>query len=140
MAEEAVQDVEARRRWLWGAAHAALALAILGGVWVALPARWWPVDLGGSALAALLLVSAASLVSGRAWAWRVARVAAGVLLAIGLALFTALAWTAAHLAGLYGPVGGGGAMILAAVAALLLPYFVGLPLLQLWSMRAKRHA
>jgi hypothetical protein len=116
----------------WLAAFDALAAALLlGGVWLALPARWWPVDVVGTALALLLTASAVGLGLRAPWGRVVGLVAAGVALAIGLAVVTALALTASYLAGLYGPVGAGGALILAAVAALVLPYLVVLPAAQI---------
>jgi hypothetical protein len=58
-----------------------------------------------------------------------------IALIVGITLVTVLAWTAAHLVGLYGPVGGGGALLLGAVAVLVLPYLVGLPALLLFILR-----
>jgi hypothetical protein len=49
-----------------------------------------------------------------------------------------LAFSLAHLAGQYGPVGSGGAVLLGATASLVLPYLVGLPLLQLAWLRQGR--
>ena len=50
----------------------------------------------------------------------------------GAATVTTLASTAGYLAGLYGPVGRGGALILGVVALLVLPYLVLLPLAQVY--------
>ena len=54
----------------------------------------------------------------------------------GALLCTALAFTSAHISGLYGPVGMGGALLLGAVALLLVPYLVLVPALQLWALLA----
>jgi len=101
------------------------------GVFHALPARWWPVDTVAAGLCLLLTVAGAGLITRSAWSRRLARIASFVSLAIGLLLFTALALTASYLGGIYGPVGRGGAVILILVAALVLPYLVGLPVAQL---------
>jgi hypothetical protein len=63
-------------------------------------------------------------------------VGAAFALALGLALVTWLALTASWLSGVYGPVGRGGALLLAFVAALALPYLVVLPAVQLVWLRA----
>ena len=46
-------------------------------------------------------------------------------------LFAALVLTASWLAGVYGPVGRGGAMIFGLVAAMVLPYTILLPAAEL---------
>ena len=51
---------------------------------------------------------------------------------------TALAFSIAHLSGQYGPIGKGGAMLMATIAVLVLPYLVGLPVLQLSWLRRGR--
>jgi hypothetical protein len=107
------------------------AALIVFGVFVGLPARWWPVDCVAAVLAGVELVSSVALVAGAVWAASVARVAAGLALAIGLVLVSTLVMTASWLSGVYGPVGQGGAIVLALIAALALPYLVGLPVLQL---------
>jgi hypothetical protein len=123
-----------RHPWL-GAIDLVTALLLLGGVWGVLPARWWPVDVGATLLGALLAVSGAGLLAGTPWARRVGLVAGGAALVLGLALVTTLALTASYLSGLYGPVGRGGAVILALVAALALPYLVLFPAAQLVALR-----
>jgi hypothetical protein len=61
----------------------------------------------------------------------VARVASTVTLVLGLLLVGTLAVTVSYLRGIYGPVGRGGALILTLVTALVLPYLVVLPAVQL---------
>jgi len=110
---------------------------LLAAIWLALPARYWPIDLAGSALAALCLASGAGMLARRGWGARLARITSWITLVFGLLLTSALASTIAHLAGSYGPVGAGGAALMGAIALLVLPYLVGLPLLQLaWLRRA----
>jgi hypothetical protein len=113
----------------------AAALAVFG-VFGALPARWWAVDTVTIVLAALLAAGALGLIRGTAWAERVARWAAFAALGVGLVLIATLAFTASYLAGIYGPVGRGGAIILVLVAALALPYLVVLPAAQLVWLRS----
>ncbi len=118
-------------RLLFGAANVVTALLIAFGVFVALPSRWWPVDTAAVVLVLLQLASGTGLLTGTPWAPKVARAASAVALALGLFTVTVLAVTASWLAGIYGPVGRGGSIVLALVAALALPYLVALPLVQL---------
>ena len=123
-------------RWV-GCAQLAVSALLFAGVWLGLPARYWPIDVAGSALAGLCSVAGAGLLARRAWAPRLARVASWITFSCGLLLTTALASAIAHLAGSYGPVGAGGAALMGTIALLVLPYLVGLPLLQLsWLRRA----
>jgi hypothetical protein len=62
-------------------------------------------------------------------------VVAAIALVVGLTLVTTLALTASWLAGVYGAVGSGGAIILTLVAVLLLPYLVVLPAVKLGYLR-----
>jgi hypothetical protein len=123
---------------VFGLADLATAALVLFGVFVALPARYWPVDVVAGSLAACDLASAVGLLAGAAWGPRVASASAVAALAVGLGLVSALALTASWLSGVYGAVGLGGAVILVLVAALALPYLVVLPAAKLvwtWAPR-----
>jgi hypothetical protein len=111
-----------------------LGLAALAAVWGALPARVLLVDLAGSAVGAAFLVGGVGLLLRTPWGVPAALGAGVLVLGVGLVLVATLTITAAHLVGLYGPVGGGGALILGIVAALLLPYLVILPASQVWRL------
>lgn len=112
-----------------------LSVLLGGGIWVALPARYLPVDIVGSLLALLCTSAGLALLFELPRALLLARVACWTTLVLGSATCSALAFVAAHLSGLYGPVGAGGALLMAIVSALILPYLVGLPLLQLAWLR-----
>jgi hypothetical protein len=105
------------------------------GIWLALPARYAVVDTLGTGVATLYAVAAIALLSGARWAHGLARIASYFALALGALAVTLLATSAAHLAGLYGPVGSGGALLLGTVALLILPYLVALPAVQLALLR-----
>jgi hypothetical protein len=122
---------------LVAASHLTLAILLAFAVWVALPARWLPVDIAGTALAAACGAAALALFARRAWAPRLARVVSWVLLVSGCTLTTLLAMSFAHLYGSYGPVGGGGALLMTCVALLFLPYLVGVPAWQLARLRGQ---
>lgn len=120
---------------VFGIADLTTAVLVGLGVFVALPARWWPVDVGAAALIVVELAAAGGLLLRAPWGERAARVTAGFALAVGLFTVSLLAITASWLGGVYGPVGKGGAIVLALVAALALPYVVALPLVQLYWLR-----
>ncbi len=124
-------------RLLFGAANVVTAVLVAFGVFVALPSRWLPVDVAAAALAGLQLFSGAGLIGAAGWAPKVARAASAVALALGLFTVSVLAVTASWLGGVYGPVGKGGSIVLALVAALAMPYLVVLPLAQLVWLRPR---
>jgi hypothetical protein len=128
-----------KRRFGFGAANIAVGLFTAWGVFRLLPTRWWPVDGGAVIVAALLIASGVALVRNARIAERLARIAAAVVLVIGLVLFAALVGTAAYLSGVYAQVGTTGAVIFGLVAALVLPYLVVLPAAELaWLGPPKR--
>jgi hypothetical protein len=121
---------------MFGAVDILTAVLLYIGVFEGLPARYWLIDGGAAFLIALFGAAGAGLVAGKAWAPRAALAASVASLVLGLLLVTTLALTASYLAGIYGPVGRGGAMILGLIAALALPYLVAVPLAQLrWVIR-----
>ena len=126
-----------RAAMVFGIADVVTAFLVVLGVFFGLPSRWPPVDGVAFVLTALLAVSGAGLLAGAAWSPRVARVASAVSLAIGLGLVSVLAVTASWLSGVYGPVGRGGAVVLALVAALALPYLIVIPVVRLVWLRER---
>jgi hypothetical protein len=124
-----------RSALVFGIADLVTAALVAFGVFVALPSRWAPVDVAALALTAIDLAAGVGLLADTPWGPRVARVASAVALALGLWLVTVLAVTASWLSGVYGPVGLGGAVILALVAALALPYLVAMPIVRLVWLR-----
>jgi hypothetical protein len=126
-----------RAALVFGIANLTTAALLVLGVFVALPARWWPVDTGAAVLIALELASGVGLLTRASWGHLAAKVAGAVTLALGLLVASLLAVTASWLSGVYGPVGRGGGIVLALVAALALPYTVVLPVVELvWLRKA----
>jgi hypothetical protein len=115
----------------FGAVDIVSAVVVYVAVFEALPTRYLPIDAAATAVILLLGVAGVGLVAKKSWATMVARVASAVTLALGLALVTTLALTVSYLAGIYGPVGRGGALILGLAAALGIPYVIALPAAQL---------
>jgi hypothetical protein len=122
---------------VFGVANLLTAALVAFGVFAGLPARWWPVDTGAAVLVVVELSSAGALILDASWAPRLARAAAAVALALGALTVSLAAVTAAWLTGVYGPVGKGGGIVLALVAALALPYVVVLPAVQLVWLRPR---
>jgi hypothetical protein len=121
----------------FGAANVASSGLVALGLFAGLSERNLVVDAPAVAVTLLLFVSGVGLVSRASWGRACARVASGVTLVVGLALIAALAFSASFLAGIYGPVGQGGAVILTLVMALVFPYLVALPGAELyWLGRA----
>lgn len=120
--------------WI-AASQLLLSLLLLGGVWLALPARWLWIDVPTTLLALAAGTIAVALLLRAPWAIRGARVLLWVELAFGTLLVTLLALSIAQLAGSYGPVGAGGAVLMATIALLIVPYLVALPALQLAILR-----
>lgn len=111
----------------FGILNVGVAALVAWGVFKGLPTRWWVVDTGAVVVAGLMAASGIALLTNHRLAEVVTRVAAAVVLVIGLALFATLALTASWLHGVYGPIGKGGSAIFALVALLVLPYIVVLP-------------
>lgn len=127
-----------RAALVFGIADVVTAALVALGVFVGLPSRWAPVDVAAVAVIAVDLAAGVGLLASAPWGPRAAWVASALSLALGLSLITTLAVTASWLSGVYGPVGMGGAVILALVAALALPYLVVLPVVRLvWLRGAK---
>jgi len=100
-------------------------------IWRALPARWLPVDAIGSLLAVAAVVAGVLIAKAHPSGKVVGMWVSGAWFAVGAIVCTALVWAASGIVGLYGPVGSGGALVLFFVALLVLPYMVGIPILQM---------
>jgi hypothetical protein len=123
----------------FGIANLFVAVLAYGGIFHGLPSRWLPVDLAGVVVVATMAASGLALLFNRRGAFRLAKIASLAVLVIGMILFAALVLTASWLAGVYGPIGRGGAAIFALVAAMVLPYTIVLPAAELlWLGALKR--
>ena len=131
MAERISARKEGTFRTGFGLADLASAAVIYLGVFQGLPSRWWLVDGAAVAVIALFAGAGLGLLGRAAWGPKLAWIASAVSLLLGILLVATLALTASFLSGIYGPVGRGGALILALTAALAIPYLVVLPAAQL---------
>ena len=91
-------------------------------------------------LALMLLASSAGLLRNASWALRLLRACASIELLIGLVAIAALALSASYLSGTHGDLGQQGALTMTLVLALMLPYLVVYPVLQLIWVYARQHA
>jgi len=126
-----IEARDRRARIGFGVANVAVSVFVVAGVFRFLPTRWWVVDGGAVVVGLLLGASGVALLAKAPIAERLTRIASGLVLVIGLALFTAIVTTAGWIAGVYGQVGASGAIIFGLVAALVLPYVVVLPAVEL---------
>lgn len=116
-------------RYFFAASDIVTAVLVLVATFVGLPTRWWPIDGAAITIVVALAAAGGALIADRAKI--VVRIACAVVLAIGLLLVALLAISASHLAGVYGPIGQGGALLMLLVVALALPYLIALPAAQL---------
>lgn len=116
-----------RERRVFSALHIVTGAVVVVGVFMGLPVRYAPVDVLAGVLAMALFVSGFGLLARTRWSQRVARAVSWVTLVIGLSVTALLTITASHVAGLYGPIGRGGALIMVLVACLVVPYLVAIP-------------
>jgi hypothetical protein len=124
-------DTDRRKAVGFGLANVLTGALAAYGVFAGLPIRWWVVDVPSVVVSAALTIAGVALLARASWARGVARVAAMLSLAVGLALVALLMLSASFLAGVYGPVGRGGVTIMVLVSALALPYLVVLPAVEL---------
>ena len=120
--------------WI-AASQLLLSLLLLGGVWLALPARWPWIDLPTTLLALAAGAIAVALLLAAPWALRAARLLLWAELVFGTLIVSLLALSIGQLAGSYGPVGAGGAVLMGTIGLLIVPYLVALPALQLAILR-----
>lgn len=112
-----------------------LGLGVLGGVFGALPVRYWPVDAFSVVLAALSLTSAWGLARGPRWGRAALRWSALCKLGLGLAALAALLLGVAYLGGVHGTAGRAGVSTLILGSLLIAPYLIAYPGWQLLWLR-----
>jgi hypothetical protein len=125
--------------WLFAVANALIAGLVAFGVFAGLPDRWLWVDVPAILVILLLLGASVALVRQGSWSFNVVRIAAGLVLVFGLVVIAGLTSAAAFLSGVLGETGRAGFIVFVTVIALVLPYLVIYPGLQLlWAFGALR--
>jgi hypothetical protein len=127
-------DVPIRRAFAIGnACLSAVFVALL----LALPTRYWTVDVVLLLLSALTAASAVGVWRRNSWGFRVLRASALCALASGLAAISALALGISYLSGVHGELAQTALGFWIGGSLLLLPYLVIYPLLQLLWLHAQ---
>ena len=126
---------ESRARIVFGVLNALSALILFTGVWLIEP-RYWVVDLPATLLALVELASAVALFAKLPWALRALSIAAWITFAGGLLLVGLIALTMVFLRTIHGEDGMVATLVSGLVIALLAPYTLLLPTVELlWLKR-----
>jgi len=122
-------------RVTFGILNALTALVLIVGLFVVQP-RFWVLDAPLSAIALVELVSAVGLLAKTPWALRALTIAAWVTFGLGLLVVSLIILTMVFLRGIHGDFGAAALAVSGLIVALLVPYTVVLPALQLlWLKR-----
>ena len=131
-----LSSADARVRVTFGVLNASVALILLLGVFVVVKPRFWALDVPLAAIALLELVSAVALLAKLRWALRALALAAWVSLLLGLLVVSLIVLTMVFLRSIHGDAGVAGTAVSALIIALLVPYTLVLPTLELlWLKR-----
>ncbi len=127
---------EARVRLIFAVLNALVAVILLVGVFGLIQPRFWVLDVPAGLLSAVELVSAVALFARLPWALRALSVAAWVTFSIGLLLVGLIVLTMVFLRSVHGEDGFVATAVSGLVVALLVPYTLLLPTVQLlWLKR-----
>lgn len=123
-------------RFTFGVLNALSALVLLVGLFGVVQPRFWALDVPLGAIALLELVSAVGLLAKLKWALRALTVSAWVSFVLGLLVVSLILLTMVFLRGIHGDFGAAGLAISGLIIALLVPYTVLLPAIELlWLKR-----
>jgi hypothetical protein len=127
---------EARVRIVFAVLNALVAGMLLVGVFGLIQPRFWVLDVPVALLAAAQLISAVAVFARVSWALRALSVAAWVTFSTGLLLVALIVLTMVFLRSVHGEDGFVATAVSGLVVALLLPYTLLLPTVQLlWLKR-----
>ena len=123
-------------RVTFGVLNALCALVLSVGLFGVIQPRFWALDVPLSIIALLQLVSAVGLLAKLPWALRALSVAAWVSFVLGLVIVFLIVLTMLFLRGIHGDYGVAALAVSGLIVALLVPYVVVLPALELlWLKR-----
>ena len=125
-------------RVTFGVLNAASALVLLIGVFGVVEPRFWALDVPAAIIALVELVSAVGLLARLPWALRALTVSAWVSFVLGLLIVSLIVVTIAFLRGIHGDYGLAALAVSALIVALLVPYTVVLPALELLWLKRQR--
>jgi len=123
-------------RVTFGVLNALSALVLLIGVFGVVQPRFWGLDVPLTLIALVELVSAVALVAKLPWALRALTIAAWVSFGLGVLVVSLILLTIVFLRGIHGDYGVAALAVSSLIVALLVPYTVVLPALELlWLKR-----
>lgn len=120
-----------RVRVAFGIWNALSALVLGVGLFAVVEPRFWVLDLPLGAIAFVDLAAAVALFGRFSWARPALTLAAWLGFGLGLLVISLIALTMSYLRGIHGDPGSAGLAVCALVIALLVPYTVVLPALEL---------
>jgi len=125
-------------RVTFGVLNGLSALVLLVGLLGVVQPRFWALDVPLSLIALCLLVSAVGLLAKLPWALRALAVAAWVSFVLGLLVISLIVLTIVFLRGIHGDYGVAALAVSGLIVALLVPYTVVLPALELLWLKRQR--
>ena len=125
-------------RVTFGVLNALSALVLLVGLFAVVQPRFWALDVPLSLIALSLLVSAVGLLAKLPWAMRALSVAAWLSFGLGLLVVSLILLTVVFLRGIHGDYGVAALAVSGLIVALLVPYTVVLPALELLWLKRQR--
>jgi hypothetical protein len=128
---------ESRVRITFGVLNTLVAVLLAVGVFGLVQPRFWAFDVPAALLAAVELVSGVALLARLPWALRALSVAAWVTFVGGLILVGLIALTLVFLRSVHGEDGLAATAVSGLIIALLVPYTVILPALQLLWLKGR---
>lgn len=125
-------------RVTFGVLNALSALVLLVGLFAVVQPRFWALDVPLALIALCLLVSAVGLLAKLPWALRALTVAAWVSFVLGLLVVSLILLTIVFLRGIHGDYGVAALAVSGLIVALLVPYTVVLPAIELLWLKRQR--
>ena len=125
-------------RVTFGLLNVVSALVLLVGVFGVVEPRFWALDVPAAIIALVELVSAVGLLARLPWAMRALAVSAWVSFALGLTILSLVVITIVFLRGIHGDYGLAALAVSGLIIALLVPYTVLLPALELLWLKRQR--
>ncbi len=125
-------------RVTFGVLNALSALVLLVGVFGVVEPRFWALDVPAAIIALVELVSAVGLLARLPWALRALTVSAWVSFVLGLTIVSLILITIVFLRGIHGDYGLAALAVSGLIIALLVPYTVLLPALELLWLKRQR--
>ena len=131
-----MSETDVRVRVAFGVFDALTALVLLVGLYVLIEPRFWALDVPLTAIALLKLVSAGALLARLPWALGALSVSAWVSFVLGLLVLSLIVLSMTFFRSIHGDYGVAALAVSGLIVALLVPYILVLPALELlWLKR-----